>query len=446
MPFNVTNTTVITDDRLVQLTTGSTASRPGSPTTGMLFYDTTLGRLIVWNGSTWKEAINIPGGDIKSAWTFGRNEYGEMAAALSAFALRTSPVSVVANFNDWTQVSTGFGPGSNARATVFVKASGSAWSSGNNVLGQLGDGTTTNRSSPVSVVGGFTDWKQVSTSGYSSAGVRRNGTAWTWGFGFYGRLGDGTTSNRSSPVSVVGGFTDWVQVSSGVGQMGGIRSNGTAWCWGRSFRGQLGDGNTGLAKSSPVSVIGGFTDWVQIASGKYHMGAVRANGTAWTWGYNNVGQLGDGTTSNRSSPVSVVGGFTDWIQITAGVYQSAAIRSNGTAWCWGLNGQGQLGDGTTSSRSSPVSVVGGFTDWVQISSGLQHTGAIRANGTAWCWGDNVQGQLGNSNRPVDASSPVSVVGGFTDWIQISAGTNMTGAIRAQPSTQLVRATVQRNTF
>jgi alpha-tubulin suppressor-like RCC1 family protein len=196
-------------------------------------------------------------------------------------------------------------------------------------------------------------------------------------------LGDGTTTDRRSPVSVVGGFTDWVQIATGSYHTAAVRANGSAWCWGDNFSGQLGDGTT-TRRSSPVSVVGGFTNWVQISAGGAsngeHTAAVRANGTAWAWGGNPTGELGDGTTTARSSPVSVVGGFTDWVQISAGGDfngQTVAVRANGTAWGWGYNISGMLGDGTTTSRRSPVSVVGGFTDWVQISAGGEHTAAIR---------------------------------------------------------------------
>jgi alpha-tubulin suppressor-like RCC1 family protein len=129
-----------------------------------------------------------------------------------------------------------------------------------------------------------------------------------------------------------------------------------------------------------VSVVGGFTDWTKISAGLNHTAAIRSNGTAWTWGNNSNGQLGTNNTSNRSSPVSVVGGFTDWTQINAGRYHSVAIRTNGTAWAWGRNfPAGQLGTTNTSSRSSPVSVVGGFTDWVEINSrGSNSTAGLRA--------------------------------------------------------------------
>jgi alpha-tubulin suppressor-like RCC1 family protein len=139
-------------------------------------------------------------------------------------------------------------------------------------------------------------------------------------------MGNGTVSSiNTSPVSVIGGFTDWTQVSAGENHVAAIRANGTAWCWGSGTLGQLGQGTVASTRSSPVSVVGGFTDWVQIAAGSFVTRAIRANGTAWGWG---VGRnTGSNTTTNRSSPVSVVGGFTDWVQISGRDFSAVAIRS-----------------------------------------------------------------------------------------------------------------------
>jgi alpha-tubulin suppressor-like RCC1 family protein len=231
----------------------------------------------------------------------------------------------------------------------------------------------------VSVVGGFTDWTQVSAAQIHSLGVRANGTAWAWGGNGNGRLGDNSTVDKSSPVSVVGGFTDWTQVSAGRTHSLGLRSNGTAWTWGLNTGGILGD-NTTISKRSPVSVVGGYTDWIQLSAGGYHNLGIRENGTAWAWGRNDAGILGDNTTVDKSSPVSVVGGFTDWVQVSNGENHSVGLRSDGTIWSWGAASTGRLGDNTVVSKSSPVSVVGGFTDWVQVSAGnrASHSLAIRS--------------------------------------------------------------------
>jgi alpha-tubulin suppressor-like RCC1 family protein len=335
---------------------------------------------------------------------------------------RFSPVSVVGGFIDWCQISAG------GEHSLAVRQNGTAWAWGCNGQGRLGDNTTVSKSSPVSVVGGFCDWCQISgSSSQHSLGVRTNGTAWAWGEGSAGRLGDNTTVDKSSPVSVVGGFTDWCQVSAGTNHSLGVRTGGTAWAWGYNLRGQLGNNST-TATSSPVSVLGGFTDWCQISAGTSFSLAVRQNGTAWAWGCNGSGQLGINSCFGFTSPRSVVGGFCDWCQVSAGSVHSLGVRTGGTAWAWGYGGTGRLGNNCTTNRSSPVSVIGGFTDWCQISAGGNHSLGVRQNSTAWAWGCNGSGRLGD-NTGVNKSSPVSVAGGFCDWCQISAGGDFSLAIK-----------------
>ena len=148
----------------------------------------------------------------------------------------------------------------------------------------------------------------------------------------------------------------------------------------------------------------------------------------YAWGLNTSGRLGDDTTTSRSSPVSVVGGFTDWISASAGDTFSLGVRANGSLWAWGSNLNGRLGDNSTTSRLSPVSVVGGFSDWVSASAGGSHSLGVRANGSLWAWGNNANGRLGDNTTTI-RSSPVLVVGEFTDWIEASAGGNHSLSIR-----------------
>ncbi len=359
-----------------------------------------------------------------SAWVWGSNVDGRLGD--NTTANRSSPVSVAGGFSDWRQASAG------GSFTVAVRQNDTTWGWGCNSVGQIGDNTTIDRSSPVSVVGGFSDWCQLSAGGGFAVAVRTNSTVWSWGLGTCGRLGDNTTTNRSSPVSVVGGFTDWCQASAGLAHTVAVRTGGSAWAWGQNNLGQLGD-NSITNNSSPVSVVGGFTDWCQASAGGAHTVAVRTGGSAWAWGINSFGQLGDNTVTSRTSPVSVVGGFSDWCQLSAGGSHTVAVRTNSTVWSWGYNAAGRLGDGNTSiatRRSSPVSVLGGFTDWCQASAGDAHTIAVRSQGSAWGWGCNACGRLGD-NTTANRSSPVSVVGGFSDWCQISAGCQHSAGIRQE---------------
>ena len=352
------------------------------------------------------------------AWAWGNNTCGRLGD--NTTTNRLSPVSVVGGFIDWRQVSTG------CQHSLGVRVNGTAWAWGWNRSGRFGDnavGTCT--SSPVSVAGGFTDWCAISAGGEHSLALRTGGTAWAWGCWL--GVGDNRSIDRSSPVSVAGGFSDWCQIGTGFNHSLGVRTGGSAWAWGFNFNGHLGDGTT-VTKSSPVSVVGGFSNWCQVAGGSAHSVAVRTNCTAWAWGWNSSGQLGNNSTTDRSSPVSVVGQFDDWCRISAGAVHSVATRIGGSTWAWGLGNDGRLGDNTTTNKSSPVSVVGGFSDWCAVSGGDTHSAALRTNGTVWGWGRNTAGQLGDTTVTA-RSSPVSAVGGFTDWSQVDAGNYQTIALR-----------------
>jgi alpha-tubulin suppressor-like RCC1 family protein len=353
-------------------------------------------------------------------WMWGENLGGGIGDGTTDN--RSSPVQVLGGFTDWCQIDSGGTHG------IALKTNGTLWSWGCNGDGRLGDGTTIFKSSPVQVAGGFTDWCRIERVMADHTFVfRSNGTVWGWGSNGQGRLGDNSTVNKSSPVQLLDVFSDWTQISPGQQHSLGLRSNGTIWAWGLNSSGQLGD-NTVIAKSSPVSVVGEFCDWCQLSSGSIHSLGLRTNGTLWAWGNNGSGRLGDGTTIFKSSPVQVAGGFTDWCYMNGANIHSLGQRSNGTLWSWGCNGQGRLGDNTTTNRSSPVSVVGGFTDWCCVEVKEGHVTALRSNGTLWAWGRNPSGELGDGTT-ISTSSPVSVIGGFTDWYQISAGWRQSIGIR-----------------
>ena len=413
-------------DKCAVFSAACQASLPtASCNTGRFVYITSECKYYFSNGSIWTDDVDSQ--LVSSIYSWGAGGNGSRGDNTTTGCV-SSPVSVVGGFTDWSEISIG---GNNGSATGFglgLRTNGTAWGWGFNSQGQLGTNNGTSSASPVSVVGGFADWSQVSAGRGNSShslGLRSNGTIWSWGCNGSGRLGDNTTVNKSSPVSVVGGYTDWSQLFAGANFSLAIRTNGTLWSWGSYSFGKLGT-NEAVNRSSPVSVVGGFTDWCQISAFYQSLG-VRTNGTLWAWGYNSRGQLGDNTATGRSSPVSVVGGFTDWCHAAAGSRHSLGVRTNGTLWSWGGNNFGQLGDNTTVSKSSPVSVIGGFTNWCQLSATYQSLG-VRTNGTAWAWGCNGTGTLGD-NTTVNKSSPVSVVGGFVDWCQVSASYGGSAGIR-----------------
>lgn len=214
--------------------------------------------------------------------------------------------------------------------------------------------------------------------------LKQDKTIIGWGCNGYGVLGNNSTTpvtesyGCSVPDTVSGGFTDWcnVKFSSSSPVAAAIRENGTLWMWGCGFGGSLGN-NAFYDQSSPVGVVGGFTDWCDVSIGTAHRIALRSNGTVWSWGFGSGGALGDNSIDDKSSPVSVVGGFTDWCAVSAGRQTSFGIRTNGRLYAWGSNSYGELGTNDTNCQSSPVEVAGGYTDWCYVSADDSSALAIR---------------------------------------------------------------------
>jgi alpha-tubulin suppressor-like RCC1 family protein len=192
---------------------------------------------------------------------------------------------------------------------------------------------------------------------------------WCWGYNGNGRLGDGTTLQRTVPVQV-GTDTDWSAVSAGGLHTCGIRAS-ALYCWGANADGQLGLGREGTpsGRATPGLVAGGSSGWTTVVAGSNHTCGLN-NGQLWCWGQNTYGQVGDGSGINRTVPVRV-GTANDWTAVGVGSYHSCGVRAQ-TTWCWGWNANGQVGDGTTVNRLGPVQV-GTKTDWDQVDGGYAHT-------------------------------------------------------------------------
>jgi alpha-tubulin suppressor-like RCC1 family protein len=202
-----------------------------------------------------------------------------------------------------------------------------------------------------------------------------------------------------------------------------LKTDSTVWCWGDNQWGALGDGSAGPQKPNPVQVAG-LTGVAQIVTNARHACARKTDGTAWCWGYNHAGQLGDGTTLDRSTPAQVTALGTSVRALGAGVADyTCAVKTDGTLWCWGNNLEGELGDGTMLSRSTPVQVAAlgnrvaevataGVTDGGVGGLG-GHTCARLTDAAVWCWGDDVHGVLGNGVEvaPLPWPRPVTVFTG-----------------------------------
>jgi alpha-tubulin suppressor-like RCC1 family protein len=346
-------------------------------------------------------------------YTWGNNSTGQLGDGTTT--VRSSPVQIGA-LTTWLQTASGYSH------TLATTTDGKLYAWGTNTpYGELGQGNTTNYSSPVQV-GALTTWLQVA-GGYShSLAIKTDGTLWSFGRNFRGALGLGNITDYSSPVQV-GALTTWSDTSAGAYFSAATKTDGTLWCWGQNTQGQLGDG-TSTNRSSPVQV-GALTTWSKVVCGNAHTLALKTDGTLWAWGNNSIGQLGQGNTTNYSSPVQV-GALTTWSDTAAGNYHSLAIKTDGALWTWGYNVSGQLGLGTSGAgtyRSSPVQV-GALTTWSKLAGGRTYSAALKTDGTFWTWGENIYGQLGQGNT-TGRSSPVQV-GALTSWTAINKG--VTGVV------------------
>jgi alpha-tubulin suppressor-like RCC1 family protein len=216
--------------------------------------------------------------------------------------------------------------------SLAAKADGTVWAWGYGGYGSLGIGPLNGTEyyySPIQVPS-LTGVTALEAGYFHSLAVKSDGTLWAWGDNVYGQVGDGTTTRRYAPVRV-GTLTGVAAVAAGYAHTLALRTDGTVWAWGRNDSGQLGDGTT-THRSTPVQVAG-LTGVVAVAAGDNHSLAVKSDGTLWVWGYNGYGQLGDGTTTARSTPVRVTA-LSGVAGVAAGESHSLAVKSDGTVWAW----------------------------------------------------------------------------------------------------------------
>ena len=290
---------------------------------------------------------------------------------------------------NWRQVSSGY------NHTLAVKTDGTLWAWGSGGDGAIGDNTSGNRSTPRQISTGagvgINGWKQVSGGRFHSVAIRNDGTLWVWGNNGSTQIGDnqGTflVARRSVPrqISIAtlppSGLTGWVQVSAGGYHTAAIRNDGTLWVWGDNIIGQIGD-NTNIDRLTPrqISVgITGLNNWRQVSTGNQHTIAINYSGGLWVWGAGASGQIGDNTNIPKSVPTREFTASNNWKYAAGGTSAVRAIKTDGTLWSWGGNGNGQIGDNTTgASRSTPRQELTSGTNWKQVTTGFNHTVAIKA--------------------------------------------------------------------
>jgi len=329
---------------------------------------------------------------------WGSNDYGELGNGTRVASLK--PVGVSGMSSRVAKIGTG------VNYSCALTTSGGVRCWGNNSVGQLGNGTTTSSSTPVQVTGLSSGVAAISVGTNFACALTTSGDVKCWGSGSHGRLGDATLTSSSTPVAV-SGLSGVTSISLGYMHACALTASGAVSCWGWNNYGELGDG-TLTESATPVQVIE-LSDVGSISAGGYHTCAVTTAGGATCWGQGSYGELGDGTATDSSTPVAVSGLSSGVASIAGGAYHTCAVTTTGSATCWGTNSVGQLGNGATTNSSTPVGVTGLSSGVAAISAGRGHTCAVDTSATLKCWGWNIYGQLGNG-ATTNSSTPVGVSG------------------------------------
>jgi alpha-tubulin suppressor-like RCC1 family protein len=362
----------------------------------------------VYAGGTAAYAIHANG----ALYAWGENRDGCLGDGTTIN--KSSPVKI--GSESWITVQSGTPNSTHTAGVLAIHANGALYAWGNNAIGQLGDGTTINKSSPVKI--GASSWTTIG-GGTQVRAAAIGSDLYTWGLGpVRGNVASvinvsspvvvGPASYRISPIKI--GSQSWTRVAAGFSYAIGLLANGQIYGWGVNGSGQLGNGTTAGTSSPVFSSITSGINWAQITASEQTGYARASNGAIYSWGGGALGQLGDGTTVTKSSLVKI--GAESWSSITAGGSHIVGLLANNKLAAWGLNSSGQLGDGTTLNKSSPVVI--GSESWSFATAGVNTAQAVHANGALFSWGNNVFGQLGiglTTNR----SSPTQVGTSPTFW-------------------------------
>lgn len=315
--------------------------------------------------------------------------------------------------------------------TMAIGVDGTLWSTGSNITGQLGDGTTLIRTF-FDQVGIDTNWISMDTGNNHTVAVKADGTLWAWGHyprTWFTGLGNGTTYGSSIPIQI-GTDADWARVAAGHMHTLAIKMDGSLWGWGSNQHGQLGNGMCGTPDTvilEPVQ-IGTDTDWAYVFAESARTTAIRTNGTLWLWGNNDHELFVAGAESRISTPVQI-GTDTDWVSVSLSSQHAVALKKNGTIWSWGNNWNSQLGDGTTASSSIPMQI-GTDANWTSVAAGFGFTVATREDGSLWMWGSNtvipirVEDRVGDRT---DTRLPRQILPG-EQWVKVAAGSDRAFAV------------------
>jgi alpha-tubulin suppressor-like RCC1 family protein len=358
----------------------------------------------------------------------GRNHRGQIGNNTVAPGSQdgySSPIQITGT--TWHSISN-CGNGGMDHTRLAVKTDGTLWSWGYNERGQLGLNDKTHRSSPTQI-GSGTDWTKDSKAlrnARSGFAIKTDGTLWSWGYGNQGALAQNNNVQYSSPVQIPG--TTWSSIGGGSrhGAMA-IKTDGTLWAWGANTRGALCiSGSTPDRRSSPIQIPG--TTWDTVTGSANTYLATKTDGTMWSWGNTEWGEMGtnaSGPGLNYSSPVQIPG--TTWApghnKIAMSAPAAFAIKTDGTLWAWGNNtggSAGYLGLNNHTTYSSPVQV-GTDATWNIVACTDSSTWALKTDGSLWSWGNGYNGRQGHNNDT--AYSSPKQVGSLTNYIDIGTSSD-----------------------
>ncbi|MBI3775911.1 MAG: hypothetical protein HY273_10235 [Gammaproteobacteria bacterium] len=312
------------------------------------------------------------------------------------------PVTVAGLSSPVTALATG------SQHTCALTRLGTVQCWGYNAYGQLGNGSTTSSNSPVTVTGISGQVTALVAGNYHNCVLTSAGAVQCWGYNANGQLGNGTNTNSSTPVTVAGLSASTTTLVAGTQHNCVLTSAGAMQCWGYNSYGQLGNGST-MNSTTPVAVTGLSGSVTTLAAGNQHTCALTSVGAIQCWGFNTNGQLGNGSNTSSTTPVTVTSLSGSVLTLTAGAQHTCALSNVGTAQCWGYNLYGQLGNGSTTSSNTPVTVTGLSGTVTMLTSGFGHLCALISTGAVQCWGYNLYGQLGNGST-TNSGAPMTVTG------------------------------------
>ncbi len=367
-------------------------------------------------------------------WAWGLNNEGQLG--LNNTTNYNTPQQVGSATN-WLDVITNFDDSSGDGFTMALKTDHTLWATGYNGDGELGLGDLINRDEFTQV--GTATWSKISSGQYYTTGIQTNGTLWSWGYNGDGQLGLGNTTDYNTPQQV-GVATNWTIINNGYEHSAAINSLGKLYTWGANYDAQLVNGDTNGADVLTPTQIGTDTDWINVQTGLYHTFAIKNTNILYVGGFNSEGELGLGYDEDNNMPTAFKPAGTTFEILQPSKYLSdagvpifalqytLAIKSNGTLWGWGENSYKQLGLGAGANVSYITPQQVGVATWLAIATGTAHTVGIKSNGTLWSVGYNGQGQLGDGTT-TDRTS-LTQIGVATNWTKVACGCVNTAAINS----------------